>query len=256
MLVLAAINGSDVSPEVVRWAGALAERVAADVRVLHVGVPRAEVADLVDAEGERLEQREGEVVGTLLAELEQADVLMGVMGTRDATTGPVPAGSTSLAVLRQVRKPVLLVPPVRAGTRGVVRLERVSVPLDGTEEVATALREVLRTLVHGGTDVVVVHAFDRPGTPAFWDRPGRDSRLWASEFLARYCDETGARAVLVAGEPGASVLTTGEAEHADAVLLAWRQDDSPGRARTLKGILSEATVPVLVVPVPSPGPPL
>lgn len=246
--VVAAVDGSEVSRAVLRSAAVLAARVGCGVTVVHVGVPDEALQGLVQQQDLTLDVREGPVVAALLHELDRDDVVMGVLGTRALTPGPLPAGSTALAVLRKATTPVLLVPPAEP-TQGLARLARVAMPLDGTEEVSAALEGVLAQLRRGSTDVLVVHVFERSSAPAFWDRPAHDARLWASEFLARHCGEPTARAVLRTGDPGALALDECRAGRADMVLMAWRQDDAAGRALTLKHVLSGATMPVLVVPL-------
>jgi hypothetical protein len=103
-------------------------------------------------------------------------------------------------LLREASKPVLLVPPDAAGTPDT-GLERVVVALDGSDEVSSALRSVVEEVLPRGTDVLAVHVFEGSATPSFWDRPGRDARLWEGEFLARHYDQPGAQAVLQTASP-------------------------------------------------------
>lgn len=250
-VVLAAVDGQAATEPCLRWAELLAERLGSRVRVVHVGSARPELTQQVRGRALHLEQLDGPVAGTLLDALADPAVRLAVLGTRGDNAGPRPGGSTALAVLRGAAKPVLLVPP-DGGRARQARLERVVVALDGSQEVSRALRSVVEEVLPVGTDVLVVHVLDDARMPAFWDRPGRDARLWAGEFLARHCDQPGAHAILVAGEPGPAALDVCRAERGDAVLLAWRRDDATGHALTFKKVLSLADVPVLVVPVQDP----
>lgn len=152
-------------------------------------------------------------------------------------------------VIQHCPKPVLLVPIRR---RAVVRaaIDRVLVPLDGTPACADAVAETAGVFCARGTDVVVLQVFDATTVPRFWDHPEHAREIWMEEFLARYCDYRPARMELRSGLAGESILDVAAAEHADLIALAWAQNLSAGRARTVRATLDAATIPVLLLPRP------
>jgi nucleotide-binding universal stress UspA family protein len=164
---------------------------------------------------------------------------------------PCPAGEPPALVadlLVRCPKPLVLVRPDGAEHRAEA-LSRVLVPLDGTEESATAVAGTLALFAAGGVDIVVLHVFGEATAPRFWDQAVHARRSWEAEFLARFCPAPGARLELRSGSPGAGILDVAESEQADLIALGWSQQPSEGRARTVRATLRGTSVPVLLVPV-------
>ena len=132
---------------------------------------------------------------------------------------------------------------------------RALIPLDGTPESATAVAKTIRLLAHAGVDLVVLHVFDATTVPKFWDQPGHAAQVWQNEFLARYCDQPGARIRLrsgVLGEHVVDVVDVAATEHVDLIALGWSRRLYEDRAHTIRRTLHDADVPVLVVPITTP----
>ncbi|HTY72090.1 MAG TPA: universal stress protein [Actinomycetes bacterium] len=148
----------------------------------------------------------------------------------------------------RVSAPVLLVP---TGPRYVApeRVSCVLVPLDASLRSARTVAETVELFAASGAEIVVLHVFEAETVPRFWDQPVHARRSWGEEFLARYCDQPGARVELRAGVTGEHIRDVADRERADVITLGWAQDTSPGRARTVRSTLRGAHVPVLLLPV-------
>lgn len=151
-------------------------------------------------------------------------------------------------IIQRCAKPVLVVPTGR-GTRAATSIDRVLVPLDGTETAADTVATTVGMFCAAGVDVVVLHVFDAATLPKFWDHAEHARQSWAREFLARYCSEPAARLELRSGAAGQNVLEVAAAEHADLIVLGWSQNLSAGHAGTVRTTLARTTNPVLLLPV-------
>ncbi|MDP9817267.1 universal stress protein [Spirilliplanes yamanashiensis] len=142
-------------------------------------------------------------------------------------------------------RPVAVVPRLR---RPPVTIDRVLVPLDGSPESAAAAADTVGLCAAGGADLVVLHVFDARTVPRYWDQAAHARADWEREFLARWCAVPGARLHLRSGVPGEHVADVARVEAADLIALGWSGTLAPGRARTVRRTLAEATVPVLLIP--------
>lgn len=214
-----------------------------------VGAIAAMLADTLclDVEHRQLPTEADVASSTVLEDVAAADVAVAAL--------PFTAGHrarTDLDVLRKSPKPILVV-PVRRGARTSSAIERVLVPLDGTPESARAVRDVVRMFAKTGTEVVVLHVFAEKTVPRFWDQAAHAGRAWGNEFLARFCDEPGARIELRSGVPGERVVDVATSESVDLIALGWSRNLAAGHARTVRAILAEARIPLLLVPVTDGG---
>lgn len=152
-------------------------------------------------------------------------------------------------IVRQVSKPVIVVPATKSGSPPSV--SRALVPLDGTPEAAGAVAEVVELFANAGLDLLVLHVFDASTTPPFWDQAAHARREWEQEFLARHCAVPGARLALRSGTPDEQVVDVAAEEHVDLITLGWSQHLAPGRAQTVRRTIADASVPVMLVPLTS-----
>ena len=178
----------------------------------------------------------------LLDELARAGVWACVL-----EAGGAADGSRSWEVAAGAVKPVVLVPEGAGLHRPHVK--RALVPLDGSEEVAAAVRQTADLLEHAGVELVVLHVFEPTTVPAFWDQRAHAEHAWAREFVARNPAAASARLQLSRGLPAARVLEAAEAEDVDLIALAWSRTMDPGHARTVRESVTSAAVPVLLLPI-------
>jgi len=159
-----------------------------------------------------------------------------------------PIGSTALAVIQAVAKPVVVVPPnARIDT---ARRHRLLVPLDGTGETAQAVQTLLRRLVGDvELDVVALHVFDATDMPAFSDQPGHETDAWRDEFLSRWLPIGRQHVTLETrvGRPAEAVPRVARDVGADVVAIGWKHNLAPGRARVVTSLLADSELPVVLV---------
>jgi nucleotide-binding universal stress UspA family protein len=246
--VLAAVDGSPVSIEVLRAAVVLADMLGAQAEALYVGgTPAHDLQRLAAATGVRLTHRDGSATQVLPRVLGEPDVLMGVVGTSGSGSTKVAQGRTAASVMSGANKPLLVVPPGSFPPRRR-HLHRALVPLDGCPESADAVEPVLRLLGEAGVDLVVVHVFDQATVPSFWDQPQHAAPAWEREFLHRNLPFQRARLHVCQGQAAGKVVQTAYDERTDLVVVGWSQDLSAGHARTVQDLLATGGLPVLLVP--------
>jgi nucleotide-binding universal stress UspA family protein len=151
-----------------------------------------------------------------------------------------------LALAQSLRQPLVVVP---SGVPEEYAVRRVLVPLDGTAESASAVRQTVDLLAGEGVEIIVLHVFHAKNVPHFWDQASHAERDWSEEFKARFCREHEVQLVLRAGTPGDRLLDAAVDERADLVVLGWSQRHSGGHAATVRGAVAETAVPIMLVPV-------
>lgn len=250
--VMAAINGTPGGRVVL----AVAEEVA---RVLDVGVEAVHVveegegpsisAEAASAAASRailVRMLEGEVEPALVERASSHDVRAVVMGLRRTLAGSRPAGHVALGVIVNVRKPVIVVPPITPST---FRLRKVLVPVQGRP--ADALEDVTAIAKSAELETVFLHIHDEWSVPSFEDQPHYDVESWSQEFLARWVPGArgGATMELRVGAPQEQILEVAREVDADMIALGWAQDLSPGRATVVRWALEHTPVPLALMPI-------
>jgi nucleotide-binding universal stress UspA family protein len=246
--VIAFVDDSQAATPVVAMAGALGEVLSATVEAVHVGKETGPTAQAVArAAGIPIRLVSGDPAEAIVAQMAPTDVAAGVLGARRHPLGLRPAGHIALEVITRVDKLVAVVPP-DAEVPLPGSLDRILIPLDGTAASAKAVERLCEVFARSGIEILVLHVFDKETTPRFWDQPYYAAEAYASEFLARFVKERDAKMTLRSGTPQHDVLTTAAQEGVDLISLGWSQSLSPGRAEVVRRVLSEAPVPVLLVP--------
>ena len=227
-------------------ASAIASLFSASVEALHVGEERAAVAAAAQEAGVTLRTVAGGTVEVLARAAAAEDVAAVVIGARGTSAGKRPAGSTAVALVTSLEKPVAVVPPDAAVERPI---ESVLVPLDGTAPSAAALQEIVELAANAELQIVVAHVQQERSLPAFSDHLPHEVRAWSEEFIARYCPfATDAALELRVGEPHEHLLDILRRSRCDLVALGWSQDLARGRAAVVRRMLAESPVPVLLTP--------
>jgi nucleotide-binding universal stress UspA family protein len=224
----------------------LAALLQAVPRRVHVLEPRDDIEALVADVGLPIELVDGRPVAALLSEAMRADVVAVVLGLcaeRDA----LKIGSVARTIASKLKKPVLIVPPTEATFENVA--PKVLLPLDGAYSTSEGAREPMALLAEAGATVRVLHVFDGPDVPRFWEHAAYDADPWCRDFLARHCELPGVECLLKRGRPAELVLDVASAEHADVIALIWSQELADGRADVVRAVLQGTRVPVLLMPV-------
>lgn len=246
--VIAFIEDDPSAAPVIAMAGLLGEVLSTSVEAVHVGEePATAVREIAHAAGVPIRVVPGEPTEQIVAEMSSGTVRAGAVGARQHLEGPRPAGHTALNVITRVDKLVAVVPP-QATVPLAGDMDRILIPLDGTPSSAEAVDLLCAACAHSGVEIVVLHVFDDATTPRFWDQPYHASEAFGKEFLARFMRQPGARVSLRSGVPRQSVLDAASRESVDVIALGWSQHLESGRADVVRHVLSEAPMPVLLIP--------
>ncbi len=205
----------------------------------------------------------GEPANAIAAMAQQEKSLLVIMGLPGHPPDGGHAVSTIVeSVLTRTAHPVLLVPEqVRPGWG---EAPRILLPVDGSPSTMGVAPVVRQLAERWSATLDVLYVADHPanlaesGTmqlPRFVDAPQHEWWQWREEFLSR-CGLIGTD---TDGEPPDVTLTVGSGDpvhavlartrdvRADLVALAWHGSLLHGRARTLKAIVWDALVPILIL---------
>ncbi len=152
---------------------------------------------------------------------------------------------------------------VRPGVRVPKRPRRVIVAHEATPLPAPGVDLADTVAVATGAEVLLVHVLPSgagpegrpkpPGTlepPRFVDHGHHDWLAWRREFERRFCHlSRGVKAtvVLETGSPARAILQATRHYLGDLLILTWKRQAAPGRARVVRKILREAPCPVLLI---------
>jgi len=246
--LIAALDNSAAAHPTLDVAVALGRILDAEVDAVHVVDSDATTARSV-ADGRHVPFRDltGPTAEALAAAIEPTEVMALVVGARRAPGGARPAGHITLELLARATKPIVVVPPNCTRT-DLHRGDRILLPLDGSATAARAVGPIAALGAAHGLDVVVLHVFDVENVPRFWDHPEHDEAPWGREFLDRFCPGPGVSIELRAGDAGRTALDVGHECDVGLIAVGWPRDLAPARAHTVKELLSDSPVPVILVP--------
>jgi len=248
--LLAALSGSPETGAVLNAAIGMARLVGSEVEAVHVAEEARGTEGHVRATraaGVVLRERKGPIADQLLEALESPTVLGVVMGLRAFISGPRPAGSTALGVLRAATKPILFVPP-EAYSPSPFEPRRLLVPLDGTQETSTAFLEFESDLQpDADREITVVYTVDGIGTPLL-ERPKHDLLAWSTEFVRQHCPGEHRSFVWRTGNPADAVIKVAEKAANDLIVLCFGGDIEVGHGAVVREVLARSPIPVLVLP--------
>jgi len=247
-IVLAALDTSAASRPVLENALRLGELTGAAVEAVHVTSEGSESFETLESVAARSQVPfrllEGPVEPALLDALGAPEVIAAVMGARSTTSGRRPVGGTAGHILEHADKPVLMVPP-DAISPG--RIQRLLLPLEGTEASSRPVLEWLQRLLVADVELVVLHVFTDATLPRMLNHPGRDVEILGREFLSRHFPNA-SRIELRAGPVAARVGEVAADHEIDLVVLSWSQDSSTGRANIVREVLGASALPILLLP--------
>ena len=179
-------------------------------------------------------------------------VLVAVLGSRSVSSKTDPLGHVAMDLMSGSTVPLVLVSP-ECQTPDPDSA-RVLLPLDASAVTDKALAPFAELLRMQGATILPAHIFTAQSVPPFLS--SENLRVLSKEFTQQHLVAGDDRTELRLGEPAARILALVEEKNADAVLVAWHRDLSPGKADVLRALLSAATIPVIAVPIlpePSPG---
>lgn len=249
-IVLAAIDDSAAAAPVALTATLMAQLLGAHAACVHVVEGDTTTVEAIAARAELpLELRVGEAISEIVSVAADPEIELVVIGSRCHPAGRRPCGHVARAVLEEVSKPVVVVPPDASITVAAATPLRILVPLEGTEGSTHAVEEILAELASAGAELTALHVFDAASQmPRFWDHAAHAEQSWASAFAARWCTESNVDIHLRTGVAATEVLKLIEQEEIDLVVAAWSQELREGRAEIVSRLLGSASVPTLLVP--------
>lgn len=246
--ILAAIDDTPAADAVLRTARGIGEMVGATCRAIHVA-PTGRCASefLADVDADELIVVSGDVGAEIERAAREPEVIMVVVGARSTIDGPAPVGHIASAVIERASKPVVVVPP-RDGSP-VRHVRRVLIPLEGTEESSLPLVDPIAMLTDAGAGPIALHVLDASHLPRFWDDAAHNLESYATEFIARWWQGPPIGDLeLRRGSASTAIIDVARNHDVDLIALGWSQDLSPGHASVVRSVLTDATVPVLLIP--------
>ena len=267
--LLVPLDESTNSTAALSVASALAHLYGATVALIYVGREAMAPDELLrrmrlsaeDVHGLAIDQCAGSPADAIVREAAARHSVLIVMCTPAGPDGPFHAAGSVLGdVLLTAPCPVVLVPSIRS--RHPWALRQLVLPHDGTPTSAAAIAPTAELASRAGADLVVLHVAtpdaERPvesGTlvvPRYLDQPQHEWPAWSQEFLERVrglCHPANIeklRLVLAHGEASAAVLEFARSHASDLIALAWRGRLEPGRAKTMRRVIHDASCPVIV----------
>lgn len=252
--ILAAIDNSAAAGPVLATAAAIADLYEASVDAVYVREGSdATARAAAEHAGVGLRTFAGDPLRTIVSMAEEDDVVALVMGSRALPVGKRPAGHVTMNVITSVRRPIVLVPP---RVSRVAHIDRILVPLDGTQASASALASIVDRARARNVEVVALHVTEASTVPRFSEQPQHETDAWAEEFLARYCRFSPAdvRLEMRIGAPADQVLRVAEDAHCQLLALSWAQVLAPERALVVRRAIEQSEIPILLTPVDGSSP--
>ena len=247
--VIAALDNSAAAEPVIETAIRFGDLYEGVVRAVNVREDGSEAAEAAAREAKvEFESLSGSPVEGLIAAAQEPDVRVMVLAARGRPAGRRPAGSTALALITSIGKPIVVVPPDVSRPE---RIDRVLVPLDGTRASAAAVAGTINLAREAGLEVVVLHVREEERLPRFSDHLQHESRTWAEEFIARNCPSLPEEVQLElrVGMAEEHLIQVAIGAEVDLVALGWSQDLDAGRAAVVREALARSSVPILLLPI-------
>lgn len=171
-----------------------------------------------------------------------SDVAAAVLSAR-------PAAPVCWHVMPRVATPLVVIP--RACVEVPTHIKTVLLPLDATPETAAGVAGMAHRVLQGGARLVPMHFLDADTAPGGGGRAASHAP-WPDELLLENLPP-GTELDLRRASTPEEVVATARRDGADLLMMGWRQDLDPRRARTVRHALTDGSVPVLLVPT-GPGP--
>jgi nucleotide-binding universal stress UspA family protein len=281
--VLVGVDGSDDSRVALQWAAGAARELGLGLRVMQswqypasavVEVGRLELPDPERVDGmveELLQQFVDDVLGpeamdvsvevgrgvaaSALMRAAQQPTNMIVVGSRGlGGFASLVLGSVSRQLLEHASTPVVVVPS--DSQVAPMRISRIVVGLDGSEQAAHALRWAVGLADSFDAEVLAVHALEAkeaPRPPGVEPLPDRERR---AEMLDEWCEPARAAGVtvateVVAGDPRDVLVDLADERGADLLVVGSHGQGPVARlliGSTAAGVAQRAELPVAVVP--------
>lgn len=268
--VVLPLDGSVTSAGAFGAARALTQLVGGILHVVHVTeapMPHHRLARHLHIammeEGFVFHQVPGEVAGAILDLAKYVNAWMIVMSGQGQTNDPLrPAGQTAIDLIQRSTFPVTV---VRAAMRELPGPEwhpaKMLVPLEGSPLADCVIKQVFDIALQMKVDLDILHiavARKKPPrevgaftSPRYLDHPQYDWPAWSEEFLYRFYTylhpDAQLRLFHRRGKPDRVTLRFAMENGEDIIALSWRGLLQDRLADTVRGVLSRAETPVLLI---------
>lgn len=240
--LLAAIDAGPLAGTVVATAEAMLPVFADELDVVTVDHDDGSLDAAIAQDVRSLAGRTGPAI---VAEIEDDGVAAIVVGLRSVAGGPRPAGHVTEHVITHCEVPVVVVPP---GVDPAANpLERVLVPVEGSEPLGPEAESLLHRLESLGSLIETIHVFDRATVPMFWDG-WHERELFADQFAEQYLPLEEPALELRAGDVAQQILAAAEASGSTLIVLEWKRDLGGTHAPVVRDLLGNTPVPLVLFP--------
>jgi len=272
-LIVVPLDGSREAKDALPAAKLAARIAGAHVLVVQAVERELPALELLQCMGLRPEETQGFIVDQIVGPAAEAIVSLArdrnailiAMTTRGRTAYQ---GRTVRPVVETVIQnapcPVLLVrPEIDQKVASMTGVRRMLLPLDGAPSSAAVIGPALDLAERSHAEVDVLYVATRAARPAepgalaaplYVDQPQYEWPSWAREFVTRFGTCLGQRPLptptrffLRHGDPATEILDLARARDADLIVLEWRGKLDPRHASVVKGVLSDAPCPVLLI---------
>jgi nucleotide-binding universal stress UspA family protein len=208
-------------------------------------------------------QVRGEVAGAILELAQSVKAWMIVLSGQGQTNDPAQvAGQTALNLMQRSTFPVMV---IRSAMRELPGSEwrpaKMLVPLEGTPLADCVIKQVFELAQKLQMDLDILHiavAKKKPPmetgaftSPRYLDHPQYDWPAWSEEFLYRFYTylhpDAQLRLFHRRGKPDTVTLRFAMENGEDIIAMSWRGLLHDKLAETVRGVLTRAEVPVLLI---------
>lgn len=271
--VLLPLDGSDSSLKALIPARSLAKALNLTLKIIFVSSEPLSKAELItelgltkqDVSKYIIVHLQGDISKAIINEAQNAAYI--VMGTHGQTKDMSKiAGRISSEVIQDADIPVLLIKPDvdLVVENGTWKPKKALIPLNGTPGAAQSLLPAIELFAKNNIEVDILHIisfhqeYSREkgalSTPYYADSSHHEWVSWNKEFLRRFCplmDNTNVKYSLfvIKGNPAEEIFKFAQSHKNDFIAMAWHGDLGEFRAETLKKVIAEAKVPILLIEI-------
>jgi nucleotide-binding universal stress UspA family protein len=268
-VVVIPLDGSRPSTNALGAAQAITKIVHGMLYIVYVAeshIPKDQLAERLKISGEDLgqcliEQIVGEPVEAITSFASKVGAKMIVMASHGHTSNHSRlVGNITMGVVQNADTPVIV---IRSDMKNPPTTDwkprKMLCPLDGSPMASAQMQwifdlakllgvevDVLNVAVHGDrtpkTGTITTHEYE--------DYPQYDLPAWVDEFVRRCCEARPPEVELsmfqLAGEPVKTMIDFSKEHGHDLIVLTWHGTMDENRAQTVKGLLKDTEVPVLL----------
>jgi len=268
-VVILPLDGSKIAAVALEAAQAVTKIMGGILHIVHAGdtsVPDDKIAEHLKIKDMgvgsfSIKQIIGDPVKSIVGYASEVGAKMIVMASHGQTHNHTRLiGSITMGVIQEAESPVLI---IRSGMKEFPgqnwKPAKMLCPLDGSPMAVAQMQQILSLadILNVDVDILNVAVHGQRATETgtlttyeYEDYPQYDMPAWADEFIRRCCEvqPPGVEISMFqrAGEPVETMIDFSSESNNDLIALTWRGKLDGDRAQTVKGLLKETKVPVLL----------